>query len=77
MFSLVPDQSAAGLQKMPAEVEFRAGKMMLNSKLLSPDTRKGMVRLGTNAEDGLLHLTWTSRESRVTEDDRILFPGTK
>mmetsp|Transcript_24507 Transcript_24507/g.58361 ORF Transcript_24507/g.58361 Transcript_24507/m.58361 type:complete len:346 (+) Transcript_24507:38-1075(+) len=58
-----------------AGVEFRAGKMKLNGGQLRPDNRKGVVRLAVSPEDQLLHLTWTSRENGVVEDDRMIFPG--
>ena len=53
----------------------KAGKMKLVGTTLQPDQRKGMLRLFTSPEDQLLHLTWTSRESGVMEDDRMIFPG--
>jgi len=55
--------------------QMKAGKMKLVGTMLQPDQRKGMLRLFTSPEDQLLHLTWTSRETGVMEDDRMIFPG--
>ena len=43
----------------------KAGKMKLIGTRLTPDKRKGTLRLFNSAEDTLLHLTWTSREVRL------------
>jgi len=63
----------AGASK--ALVEFRAGKMTLNttSKMVSPDKRKGLVSV-LQAEDQLMHLQWKDRGSGTIEDDLIIFP---
>eukprot|EP00802_Teleaulax_amphioxeia_P020609 Tamp_20902.p1 GENE.Tamp_20902~~Tamp_20902.p1 ORF type:complete len:340 (+),score=103.74 Tamp_20902:2-1021(+) len=58
-----------------AAIEMKAGKMKLIGTRLTPDKRKGTLRLFNSPEDTLLHLTWTSRETGVMEDDRIIFPG--
>jgi len=42
--------------------QMKAGKMKLVGTTLTPDMRKGTLRLFTAPEDQLLHLTWTSRE---------------
>jgi len=58
-----------------ALVEFRAGKMTLNttSKMVSPDKRKGLVSV-LQAEDQLMHLQWKDRGTGTIEDDLIIFP---
>eukprot|EP00877_Chromochloris_zofingiensis_P010437 jgi/Chrzof1/5647/Cz16g10040.t1 len=60
-------------------VEFRAGKLMLEGKMLKPDTRKGLLRV-IRTEDGLVHLQWLERteaglSTAEPENDVILFPG--
>ncbi len=45
--------------------QMKAGKMKLIGTRLTPDKRKGTLRLFNSAEDTLLHLTWTSREVRL------------
>jgi uncharacterized membrane protein len=44
--------------------QMKAGKMKLIGTRLTPDKRKGTLRLFNSAEDTLMHLTWTSREVR-------------
>ena len=46
-------------------LQMKAGKMKLVGTMLTPDPRKGTLRLFTSPEDTLLHLTWTSREVRL------------
>ena len=45
--------------------QMKAGKMKLIGTRLTPDKRKGTLRLFNSPEDTLLHLTWTSREVRL------------
>ncbi|KAH9372593.1 hypothetical protein HPB48_019112 [Haemaphysalis longicornis] len=54
-------------------VEFRAGKMTLNGKMVHPDKRKGTVYLH-QSEDSLMHFCWKDRTSGTLEDDLIIFP---
>jgi len=58
-----------------ALVEFRAGKMTLNTstKMVSPDKRKGLVSV-YQSDDHLMHLTWKDRTTGTLEDDLIIFP---
>jgi len=58
-----------------ALVEFRAGKMTLNTttKMVSPDKRKGLVSV-YQSDDQLMHLTWKDRGTGTLEDDLIIFP---
>ena len=42
--------------------------------LITADTRRGNISLMKNPNDGLLHFTWTDRDTNSTEDDRMLFP---
>jgi len=58
-----------------ALVEFRAGKMSLNTstKLVTPDKRKGLVSV-IQSDDQLMHFQWKDRGTGTTEDDLIIFP---
>lgn len=53
--------------------EFRAGKMIVRGTHVTPDPRKGLVRL-VKAEDTLLHFQWWDRATFTLEDDQIIFP---
>ncbi|KAH8962121.1 hypothetical protein BDL97_05G086300 [Sphagnum fallax] len=53
--------------------EFRAGKMMTNGTRVTPDPRKGLVRL-SKSEDTLTHFQWWDRTLNLMEDDQIIFP---
>ena len=75
--SLFATSNAAG--PIPL-VEFRAGKMRVSEKspnkfTVSPDLRKGVVKLFPKGADQMVHLTWSLRESKTAEDDLVLFPG--
>ena len=48
-------------------VEFRAGKMSIADKRVTPDARKGTVYV-YQSEDGLMHFCWKDRKSGVVED---------
>lgn len=54
-------------------LEFRAGKMVLEGTRVTPDTRKGLVRIG-RGEEGLVHFQWLDRTRNMVEDDQIIFP---
>ncbi|XP_074286796.1 26S proteasome regulatory subunit RPN13 [Silene latifolia] len=54
-------------------LQFRAGKMSFDGKLVAPDPRKGLVHI-TRGEDGLTHFQWLDRVQNVVEDDQIVFP---
>jgi len=58
-----------------ALVEFRAGKMTLNTstKMVSPDKRKGLVSV-YQSDDQLMHFSWKDRTSGTVEEDLIIFP---
>jgi hypothetical protein len=47
--------------------EFRAGKMMTNGTRVTPDPRKGLVRL-SKSEDTLTHFQWWDRTLNLMED---------
>jgi hypothetical protein len=49
------------------DVEFRAGKMKLDGRMLKADERKGTVRVFMSAEDGVVHFTWLKRPSGAAE----------
>uniref|UniRef100_A0A0D9WKK8 Uncharacterized protein n=1 Tax=Leersia perrieri TaxID=77586 RepID=A0A0D9WKK8_9ORYZ len=53
--------------------EFRAGKMSLDGTRVTPDARKGLVRIG-RGEEGLVHFQWLDRTQDLVEDDQIVFP---
>ncbi|KAL2896554.1 26S proteasome regulatory subunit RPN13 [Bienertia sinuspersici] len=48
-------------------LEFRAGKMLFEGKRVSPDPRKGLVRIA-RGEEGLVHFQWLDRVQNVIED---------
>jgi len=54
-------------------VEFKAGKMIMEGKMVRPDKRKGLVQL-RQSEDGLIHFVWKERLSGQAENDLIIFP---
>ncbi|KAL9227143.1 hypothetical protein vseg_002874 [Gypsophila vaccaria] len=54
-------------------LQFRAGKMFFEGKLVTPDPRKGLVQI-TRGEEGLVHFQWLDRVNNVVEDDQIVFP---
>ena len=53
-------------------MEFRAGKMEWDGRMVTPDTKKGKVVLMTGAEDQLVHVQWYDREKNELKLDRIL-----
>jgi len=54
-------------------LEIRAGKMIASGTRVTPDPRKGLIRL-VKAEDTLLHFQWWDRTTCTLEDDQIVFP---
>ncbi|KNA11319.1 hypothetical protein SOVF_136340 [Spinacia oleracea] len=54
-------------------LEFRAGKMLFEGKRVTPDSRKGLVRIA-RGDEGLIHFQWLDRVQNVIEDDQIVFP---
>ncbi|XP_021715872.1 26S proteasome regulatory subunit RPN13-like [Chenopodium quinoa] len=54
-------------------LEFRAGKMLFEGKRVTPDSRKGLVRIA-RGEEGLVHFMWLDRVQNAIEDDQIVFP---
>uniref|UniRef100_A0A0C9S7A5 TSA: Wollemia nobilis Ref_Wollemi_Transcript_9392_1311 transcribed RNA sequence n=1 Tax=Wollemia nobilis TaxID=56998 RepID=A0A0C9S7A5_9CONI len=55
-------------------LEFRAGKMTMEGTRVTPDTRKGLVRVA-KGDEGLLHFQWLDRSTNVVEIDQIIFPN--
>lgn len=66
--------SAGGRREPRSVVEFRAGKMTLANRIVTPDKRKGLVYLKLD-ESQLLHYCWKDRNNGRVEDDFIIFPG--
>ena len=52
-------------------VEFKAGKMTLREKTVTPDKRKGLVYIH-QSDDSLMHFCWKDRTSGTVEDVSIL-----
>uniref|UniRef100_A0A3B0MPS5 Adhesion regulation modulator (ARM) protein, putative n=1 Tax=Theileria annulata TaxID=5874 RepID=A0A3B0MPS5_THEAN len=52
--------------------QIRAGKCILNDKLLSPDLRKGSLRL-FKGDDDLLSVQWVTRDDSNVEDALYIF----
>ena len=48
-------------------VEFRAGKMNLQGKMVHPDKRKGLVYI-YQSDDNLTHFCWKDRKTGTVED---------
>lgn len=53
-------------------VEFRAGKMHMNGKMVTPDKRKGLVYVH-QSEDSLMHFCWKDRTTGSVEDVNLNF----
>ena len=62
--------SAGGRREPRSVVEFRAGKMTLANRIVTPDKRKGLVYLKLD-ESQLLHYCWKDRNNGRVEDVRI------
>jgi 26S proteasome regulatory subunit N13 len=54
-------------------VEFRAGKMSLKDKMVTPDKRKGLIYI-YQSDDSLMHFCWKDRTTDAIEDDLMIFP---
>eukprot|EP00124_Ichthyophonus_hoferi_P001951 Ihof_evm4s118 gene=Ihof_evmTU4s118 len=54
-------------------LEFRAGRMTKEGKLVSPDVRKGLVYM--LLRDGLMHFCWKDRKTQKEEEGLIIFPS--
>ena len=62
---------SAGARREPRSlVEFRAGKMTLRDRTVTPDKRKGLVFMKMD-EGQLLHFCWKDRTSGLVEDVRV------
>jgi hypothetical protein len=60
-------------------VQLRAGRLILDGRVLKPDTRKGLIRVIRDEHD-LLHFHWGERNASGAlvgdlEIDQIIFPG--
>lgn len=58
---------ASSQQRSKNLVEFKAGKMTLQGRLVKPDKRKGLVYV-YQSEDSLMHLCWKDRGTGTVED---------
>jgi hypothetical protein len=72
LFATPPTGGAGGSKPL---VEFKAGKIILSAKKLTPDKRKGLVQL-IQTPDSLMHFIWKDRTTGTVaeEDDLIIFP---
>jgi 26S proteasome regulatory subunit N13 len=55
-------------------VEFKAGKMILQGKLVKPDKRKGLIYV-YQSDDSIMHFCWKDRNTGIVEEDLMIFPG--
>lgn len=58
--------SSDGRREPRSLVEFRGGKMKLNGRTVTADTRKGLVYM--KISDSLLHFCWKDRQSGEVAD---------
>lgn len=72
LFSTGASPTSSGSRNL---VEFKAGKMEMRDKMVYPVKRPGLVYLRQSPDDNLMHFCWKDRQTGVTEDDLILFPG--
>lgn len=68
---MASSEQTSGVQEVM--LEFRAGKMLYEGTRVTPDARKGLVRIA-RGEEGLVHFQWLDRVQNVIEDDQIVFP---
>uniref|UniRef100_T1HHB6 Proteasomal ubiquitin receptor ADRM1 homolog n=2 Tax=Rhodnius prolixus TaxID=13249 RepID=T1HHB6_RHOPR len=54
-------------------LEFRAGKMSMQGKMVYADHRKGLVSV-SQADDGMIYFAWKDRSTNQVEDELIIFP---
>jgi len=54
-------------------VEFKAGKMLLQGKLVKPDKRKGLIYV-YQSDDSIMHFCWKDRNTGIVEEDLMIFP---
>ncbi|KAK9507637.1 hypothetical protein O3M35_007450 [Rhynocoris fuscipes] len=55
-------------------VEFRAGKMKMEGKMVYADPRKGLLSVYRNP-GGIINFIWRNRLNFKVEDDLIVFPN--
>lgn len=54
-------------------LEFKAGKMTLQGKLVKPDKRKGCIYI-YQGDDSIMHFCWKDRTNGAVEEDLMIFP---
>ncbi|KAH8306845.1 hypothetical protein KR018_007142, partial [Drosophila ironensis] len=57
-------------------VQYKAGRMTLQGKIVQPDDRKGLLYLHRSSEDNLIYINWMDRRSGETELNLLAIPGT-
>lgn len=69
--SLFPGAAA----RSPYLLEFKAGRMKREGKMVTADTRKGIVAIH-QADDSLMHFVWKDRKNNRSDEDSdlIVFP---
>jgi len=70
MASLFPSQAP----KTDHMVEFKAGRMVRDGKMLKPENRKGLIYL-YRSDDSLIHFCWKDRTTHAVIEDLIVFAG--
>jgi hypothetical protein len=55
-------------------VEFKAGKMSYNGRIVKPERRKGLIRVVKDAT-GMVQFQWCDAETKNPIDSLYVFPG--
>lgn len=53
-------------------LEFRAGKMSMQGKMVYADHRKGLVSV-SQADDGMIYFAWKDRSTNQVEDVSVQY----
>ena len=57
-----------------ALIEFKAGKMNYDGRMVRPDRRKGLIRIVKDMQ-GMLQFLWCDAETKNPIDSFYVFPG--